>query len=295
MSQQAIQDLLNVPGVAGIALMDGRSRPYFQGVDSALNLQQREALSQGILQVIETTPAGFDAFEFQFAEHQVHIYKFSSGSILLVLTQPELVYSDYLIRLTTLKSCLNRDLSNSAVAFCTLTEGSNFSAVNGRSRLAGESDTPIAFPAELSADCQTIVEPEWLDRPPGVMNAPGLDGLPMAPTLQDVLSALNHLSQFTSHYLGTSIIVNYWRSTCPDIHWLKNFQVDRAAQFTFNQTPLHQTTPPILAQSLTHEEQGWIKDWVAAFMTRCTTVIRNFAQIVEAQALTPEQKFLLWD
>ncbi|HEY9884968.1 MAG TPA: hypothetical protein V6C98_15290, partial [Thermosynechococcaceae cyanobacterium] len=67
MKREVIQDFLNLPGIAGVALMDGRSRPYFCGIDQALNFQQKEALAQGILQVVETIPDSFDVFEFQFA------------------------------------------------------------------------------------------------------------------------------------------------------------------------------------------------------------------------------------
>ncbi|MBF2080006.1 MAG: hypothetical protein IGR76_16185, partial [Synechococcales cyanobacterium T60_A2020_003] len=85
MNKEVVQDFLNLPGIAGIALMDGRSRPYFFGIDQALNFQQKETLALGIQQVIETTPADFEFFEFQFVGHQIHIYKLSHGIILLVI------------------------------------------------------------------------------------------------------------------------------------------------------------------------------------------------------------------
>jgi hypothetical protein len=125
----------------------------------------------------------------------------------------------------------------------------------------------------------------------------GFDDLPMAEalasvdpdvTLVEVLVALNHLSQVTRRYLGTSIIVNYWRSTCPPVDWLNNFQVDRGAQFSFNRS-----TPQRLAQPLTEEEHAWVKSWVAAFVTRCSAVIRNYGTLLTDQALNETQKFLL--
>jgi len=90
MNQEVIQSFLNLQGIAGIALIDGRSRPYFCGIDQALNFQQKEALAQGILQVIETIPEGFDSFEFQFTGHDVYIYKLKHGIVLLVLTNHSL-------------------------------------------------------------------------------------------------------------------------------------------------------------------------------------------------------------
>ena len=104
MKREVVQDFLNLPGIAGVALMDGRSRPYFCGVDQTLNFQQKEALAQGIRQVVDTTPAGFESFEFQFTGHQVYIYKLDQGIILLVLTRDGLVYRDYLQAIAKLKT-----------------------------------------------------------------------------------------------------------------------------------------------------------------------------------------------
>ncbi|NJL86600.1 MAG: hypothetical protein HC886_12455 [Leptolyngbyaceae cyanobacterium SM1_1_3] len=66
MKRQVVQDFLNLPGIVGVALMDGRSRPYFCGVEQILNFQQREAIAQGIQQVVETTPVDLQSFSFQF-------------------------------------------------------------------------------------------------------------------------------------------------------------------------------------------------------------------------------------
>ncbi len=314
MNQKAIQDFLNLPGVNGIALMDGQSRPYFHGVDSALNLQQREALSQGILQVIETTPEGFDSFEFQFSEHQVHIYKLPPSAILLVLTQHNLVYTDYFKMLTALKASFQGDIPSSVVMLRALANDTPTTLNISQPGIvfqAPQDTTQPSFTRDLDGkdwdDEPMPGDDEWLGLPyptTVVLEKPvdgratlntldidcaPVDRTPPPATLQDVLAALNHLSQFTRHYLGTSIIVNYWRSTCPDIDWLKNFQVDRTAEFNFNQA-----IPSRLTQPLTDDERAWIKVWVTAFIRRCSIVIRNFAQIVLDQGLDPEQKMLLW-
>ncbi len=102
MKQEEIKDFLNLPGIVGIALMDGRpvagnserSQPFFGGIDQAFDLQQKEALSKGVLQVIETIPEGFESFEFQFSAYQVYIYKLVFGRVLLVLARQTLDYSD---------------------------------------------------------------------------------------------------------------------------------------------------------------------------------------------------------
>jgi hypothetical protein len=51
MKREVVQDFLNLPGITGVALIDGRSRPYFHGVEQSLNFQQREALNFNLLAI----------------------------------------------------------------------------------------------------------------------------------------------------------------------------------------------------------------------------------------------------
>ncbi|MCY7275861.1 MAG: hypothetical protein LH702_19525, partial [Phormidesmis sp. CAN_BIN44] len=109
---------------------------------------------------------------------------------------------------------------------------------------------------------------------------------PSSATLQDVLAAFDHLSRFTTQYLGIPVIVNYLKSTRPDQEWLQQFQIDRAAHISFSSTDG-------MTQPLSDEQQQWIRDWTAAFIRRCSQAVRDFATIVEQKALNPQQKALL--
>jgi hypothetical protein len=260
MKQEVIQDFLNLPGIAGLALMDGRSRPYFHGIDQNLSFEQKAALAQGTLQVVETIPNGFDSFEFQFSGHQVHIYKLNQGMILLVLTLPNLSRPTYLKAIKDLKGTLQADGIN-AIA--------TFRAIVGSITQSGLTylQTPIAANLTIDATRSTTL---WIT----------------SVTLQDLIAALNHLSQFTTQYLGVYVIANYWKSTCPNIDWLQQFQVGRSAQFSI-------AGITDLKQPLAQEEQQWIQDWVEAFMNRCAQVIRDFPTIVKQKALNERQKAIL--
>ena len=101
----------------GVALIDGRSRPYFQGIERVLNSQQREALAQGVWQVLETIPDDFESFEFQFAGTQVYIHKLSQEQILLVLTHDNLIYPDYFDAFSRLRGAFNEDSGATMDAF----------------------------------------------------------------------------------------------------------------------------------------------------------------------------------
>lgn len=266
--------------------MDGRSRPFFYGVDQTLNFQQKEALAQGILQVVETIPEGFEAFEFEFTGHRVHIYKLAHRIILLVLTRDDLINADYLKTIKNLKAVLQEDITNAITTFRLLAgnfpasgshdRSGNLTAVKSLNGSPTPTSSPPAKPTQPIPDSTNHSAP-----------AP-IEAAEPDNSLKDTLLALNHLSQFTTRYLGTQVIVNYWKSTRPKIDWLNQFQVDRSAQIT-----LPETAAPALQQPLSQQEQQWIRDWVAAFIRRCSLVIRDFQTIVEQNALTAQQKALL--
>ncbi|UBF25287.1 hypothetical protein K9N68_27330 [Kovacikia minuta CCNUW1] len=304
MKREVIQDFLNLPGIAGVALMDGRSRPYFCGVDQTLNFQQKEALAQGILRVVETIPAGFETFEFQFTGHQVHIYKLERGIILLVLTRTGLVYADYLQTIQNLKAVLNEDITNAIATFRLMAGSITLSGVNYQKPATAIGSSGISSPDNSTPTGnhlgQKPTSQPQVPSPSGQSAAPTsapfspnpspipTPSVASEPTLKDLLVTLNYFSKFTTQYLGTPVILNYWKSTRPAHDWLGNFQIDRSAQFTFNGA-----APSADQAKLTLQEKVWVQEWVSAFIKRCSQVIRDFPNIVEQKALNETQKALL--
>jgi hypothetical protein len=309
MKREVVQDFLNLPGIAGVALMDGRSRPYFCGVDQTLNFQQKEALAQGIQQVVETTPASFKFFEFQFTGHQVYIYKLEHGIILLVLTGSDLVDANYQQAIECLKTELQEDISNAIATFRLLAGNITLSnqnywkgnsdgrvtASNSRTSPSHPSSPAIATPVEqnrkpspLSATALSATEPSSFSQPVVQTTPVPERSVSREANLKELLAALNHLSQFTIQYLGTVVVANYWKSTRPQSEWLAQFQIDRAAHLTLAGTPNAAST-----QTLTTEQHQEICNWTDAFIQRCAKVIRDFPLIVEQRALDEHQRFLL--
>ena len=116
MSREVIQDFLNLAGVVGIALTNRRMRPYFYGLDAVLD-RTKQALGQGVLQVVENVPDGFESFEFNFAGHVVFIYKLTHGLVLLVLTDSSLKLVDYRRGITKVKYLIETDTYNTVSYF----------------------------------------------------------------------------------------------------------------------------------------------------------------------------------
>jgi hypothetical protein len=292
MTQEVIQDFLNLPGIAGLALIDKRSRPYFCGIDQALNYQQKEALAQGILQVVDTIPDGFESFKFQFANYQVHIHRLNPGMILLVLTKSGLVYSDYKQSIKTLTIALRENTVDAIAIFRMLTgtttlPGLSHPPASSHTTRNRPSSPTVPQPSSLPfSSVSTEVEraSPGSDRPRAVQPAVPSPGI----TLGDLLIALNTLSQVTTQYLGVHVVVNYWKSTRPSHEWLNQFQVERSGQFSL--TP---TASESLQNLVSSQERLWIQEWVTAFITRCSQVIRDFSSLINQKVLTNEQKALL--
>lgn len=279
MKREVVQDFLNLPGIAGLALIDGRSRPYFYGIPQSLNYQQREALAQGIKQVVETTPSNFERFEFQFTGYQVYIHKLEHGVTLVVLVGHHLILSDYEAAIAHLKQELRQD-AGSAIAAFRLTAGTIMLNL-------GPTDPSPIFVLDDGAEIPTLLtDPAF--RETTASRAEGSASSGSAPTLNEVLAALNQISLYTTQYLGNTVVGNKWKSSRPPIEWLQQFQIDRSAQVTFSGI-----SPPDSATPLTEEQHRWICEWVQAFIQQCSAVIREFSGLLREHSLTDRQKTIL--
>lgn len=305
MKQEVIQDFLTVPGIAGIALIAGLSRPYFHGFSATFDTVQQEAIAQGIQQVLETTPEGFNAFEFQFDFYRIYLHKLKQSITLLVLTGNTLPQATYTQAVRRVLLELQLDQENPITAFQSIA-----------------ANLPLVWqPASPEPRTEPELSPETnpqSEQPPDPRNAPQImqvlpafkppahqsatptpsaqqvkPAVSAAPTsqavdLKDVLAAINALSQLTTHYLGTMVVANYWKTTRPAIDWLNHFQIERSTQMTFSVQNPAQSLP-----TLTAEQHRWLQEWVAAFIERCSKVIRDFAKIVR-HVLTEQQRAVLF-
>lgn len=326
MKREVVQDFLNLPGIAGLALIDGRSRPYFCGIDRSLNFQQKEALAQGIQQVIDTTPSGFEFFEFQFSGHQVYIYRLEHGIILLVLALDSLVVPNYVDAVEQLKIELQNDVANAIATFRLLAGSTTLSGQNYWRQGAGTTPDPTASTSNSPTSNSPTSASTASSRTPtsGAQSTsihtnngfqrPGLRAMPTAglpvaqptsspsagplpassqggfsstsgepATMREVLAAMNYLSKYATQYLGPMVVANYWKTSRPNADWLNQFQVERSAQINCVET----------SSTLSAEQHQWVREWVVAFIERCSKVIRDFPKSVRHTALDDRQKFLL--
>lgn len=271
MKQQVILKFLNLPGIVGLGLIDGHSRPYFSGIDKSLNFQQKEALTQGIQQVISTTPSGFDSFDFKFSRQDAWIYRLKNGVILLVVTDHQLdtlVYNDTVAQL---KATLESD-PHSAV--------STFRLLAGSTTLNRPTDTAAAAGATAAPVNQAAAS-----RQPAAATS---DRSAQAAVWGDCLAALNTLTDATAQYLGKIVVANTWRAARPDEERLTVIQLDRNGHFS-----LSADSQVLLTAAIEDGLYTAICEWVSSFVKRCSMIIRDYAAMVIEQQLTAQQRAAL--
>jgi len=330
MRREIIQDFLNVPGIAGVALMDGLSSPYFRGFEldqqAEFTAGQQMIVAQSIQQVLETTPEGFNSFEFQFDFHRVYLHKLNQGMTLLVLTGNQVSRQVYLQAVRRLLIELQIDPADPITEFRALARDIPLlptlpllpfdhlprkhlpptfpsqpdpqePSLNG---LPTPSFGSLDSPSEPAVELPQMAKPEAGNS--AVQNsatansaAPNSCRLSNGPNinlstinLKDVLATINGLSQLTTQYLGTMVVSNYWKATRPPVDWLNHFQIERSGQMTFSVQMPSQRLP-----ILTSEQYQYLKAWVLAFVERCSTVIRDFTKIIRKTLTDPQIALLL--
>jgi len=287
MKREVVQEFLGLPGIVGLALMDGRSRPCFYGVSERLNLQQKEALAQGICQVLETTPSSFRTFEFQFAGSRAYIYKVVEGLVLLVIVDNALAPTEYRAAFSGFKQTLEEN-AGSAISTLRYLAGAQSSSNRARSSETNTASRNLSVATGgLRSQSSLATGGSASQEQPGVRSSPAPSQDEAVGILKEYLLAINQLSQFSKKYLGTAVIVNYWKSSRPQVKWLEGFQIDR----TGNVTCLAENTQ-LIHQPVSPQQQQWLRDWVHSFVKRCSTVIRDFPRLAAAEAFSEEQKRL---
>ena len=174
MKQSVIESFLNLPGMLGLAVLDKYSCSCVCGTHRLQNLKQADAAIQGIQQIVSTTPADLEAFDFWFSHENVRIYKLTNEFILLVLTTKELDVQRYQTAIAEVQQALQTDTQNTLGLLQTLSDR-QVSDTNG-----AQSRQP--FPP--APGWQPPAAPEFLaDKNPTVSAAPSIKSAPPLPPI----------------------------------------------------------------------------------------------------------------
>jgi len=202
MDKETLQQFLNSAGICGVALLHRQGRSYLLRSFADLDRRQQEALQEGLFQVLESMPPGFDFFDFQFAQQRIFVYPLTADSVLIVgVDEQKLILADYTEAVDHLRAHLLGDPSQGVGVFRSLTQH--------REPTANPKKPPLAIPS----------------------------GIPVAA----VMRSLNHLSEVTHSYLGKAVVVNYWKTSRTDLSekagevkdFLTFFEVERNGEIRY--------------------------------------------------------------
>ena len=280
MKSQLIEDFLNLPGIEGVALIDGHTRAYVHGLPTH-TLAAQQQLTEGIQQILETTPDTLESFTFCFQQQLVFLHKVDRGMALLVMAQPDVsdAYSKLIAQITRFMRADFDAVTTAliAVAQPVLILEAGQAAVPAE--LPSAQNDTIGYTAASVGDGNV---PDALGAAPSSYREDQDEETLTPPTLAEVETALNQLSSFTAQYLGKFIVANHWRNHRPDNPTLAQFQITTTGTITLSNGADRSSV-------LTLAQLTLLQTWVADFGQRCAKIIRDYPKLVRSQALDTRQ------
>lgn len=253
MNQQIIRDFWDLPGVLGVTLIQEEEEPYFY-VKKRMANWEKQALIKMISPIIVKSSKRIDFFEFPVMGYHAYAYRLNPNLTLVVLSPSEIV-TVKLMAGAQLRVALQENFETAIITFELLSkEIQKTKAVS-----TAKSTKPEA--SENSNTCLEVKIP-----------------------LEELLNALNHLSKFTSNYMGSKLTANYWQLTRPNFKWLENFQINHSAKIAF---------AGAIVEPVSAVQHLWVKEWTAAFIKRCSQIVQDLPNMIEQKGLDEQQKRLL--
>ncbi|MUL36857.1 hypothetical protein [Gloeocapsopsis dulcis] len=258
MNQEFIHDFLKIPGVLGVALIKGQALPYFYIKQQNLEWHKKYTLTQSIRENITKIPEGAELFDFQVMGYYAYSYKLNDNLRFLVLTNADIAANKLReLAAKQLKSELQKNIDDTITTFKLLTE------IIPQPKGVVTTGTTESY---VTGNSSHVASEE--------VNS----------TIEELLKALNCLSKFSSNYMGSKLIANYWQLTRPNVEWLDKFQINRSAEITFS---------GISTETVSALQHRWIKEWAAAFIKQCSQIIQDLPNMIEQDGLDESNRRLL--
>lgn len=260
MIETTIKNFLNLPGVVGIGIILIQEQPksYLCLREQTIQWQVQEFINHNFVQNILKNPDAFDCFDFPIHTHHVYTYKVSSPVTLLVLTSMNLAAIKSIANLQ-LKTVLKKDVEQTIEVFRKLAK---------EFPLARAIATPVSQIVQVcdSTKSLSLKQQEKI-------------------AVLELLNALNHLSKFTSTYMGKKATIKYWDSTRPkQIDCLAYFQMNENAEFVFTGDE---------ADIVNQMQHYWLRKWTSTFLRKIALILPNLPETIEQKCLSDREKFLI--
>jgi len=281
-----ISDLLAVPGLRGLLLLDAASAPRMYRLDHDMSREAIDSLARGISQVVGRLGESASRIELRYAQGRFYIQPLQSGMVVALLTDPRPNVPLLSLSLEALVSAAatERDavletfragelLRLRAMASGTSARPDASVTTNAGRTSMRASGTPAAVPGD-AAEARGSDFDVSSSRPPErrSLGVPPSSGITPAPSTHgDLAALLTRISAAAARYLGRSVIANYWRQC----------QRGRAAElFEARQDGSVGAIEP--SASIDGAARAAARDWARTFVDRCTLIVVDIREGVLA-------------
>ncbi len=263
---EIIRDFLTVPGIAGIALIDGYPTPRLYSADPTLEIHQPKVFLANVTQILRTLTPQVQQLDCFFSTYRLYIRRMGLGFTVAVLTRRDVKW---------------RNSSEDIRPFCQAVQSHLKASIPLLEDWASaRNNHPLDSPSHKEPHWDTIATELLAPTPPLPVATPSL------PRLQDYLKAYNHLSTIAAQYLGSTIIGSQVKRSRPQSEILSMITIVAKGQLIISEASE-------VDRVLSSEELQALRQWTQDFRGQCSRIIRDFDTIAQTAGLTKEEVALL--
>lgn len=254
-----VSSFLKVPEVIGLGifLVQGQVKPYLHFKEQ-LSREEKLSLTQSITHMSEhllKTPENWDFFQFPIRGYYAYTYNINPNVILIVLSLKD-IPALKLQAAKHLQTALKENIDNTILTFQLLTK--NYS------KYISISPAITAVTSKLNNQTANVSLEEN--------------------TIKNFLDAINHISKFTTSYLGLELTRNCWELTRPNFEGAEKFEISYSAEITFSGQ---------VTECINNLQTYWLKEWTAAFIKHSSKLIKDLPILLELKCLSEQEKRIL--
>jgi hypothetical protein len=257
MNSEIIENFVLLPDVLGLALIHSRSLLHLYLKKQTLNTSQQKILSEKLFKAISTLQGHSNTFALRLVGYYSYFYKVTADYDLVVLTAVDKP-TIKLIAANQLKATLQKSIEQSD---------------QNRSFLSMDLARALTASGKLGFYYDRVDKQSTSSAPPD-----------LDLSFEEILEALNLLSQIVRELLGPTLTANYWRTARPKDMFLSIFDVDNSGKITCKYIPKEPVTS-------THQLQ--LREWTGGFMKLGCQIIKDLPKRVASHKINPKYKKIL--
>ena len=265
---EIIRDFLTVPGIAGIALIDGYPTPRLYAADPKLEIHQPKVFLANVTQILRTLTPEVQQLDFYFGTYRLYVCRMGFGFTVAVLTHCDVKW---------------RNSSEELRQFCQAVQSHLKSSITLLEDWASARNNIDRTDDRFQWDMVTTDLLPPVSLPVSAPISPPVIPPVSGPSLQNYLNAFNHLSTIAAQYLGGTIITSQVKRSRPQSEILAMITIAAKGQLTMLEAD----------RVLSPDELQVLRQWTDAFRGQCSKIIRDFDTTTRGAGLTSEEATLL--